>query len=65
MMKFKKKCITECDTTLNSKIIEISIIRDKIYALRENRIMFDFDLSELYEVEPRVLKQKDNIVDSD
>lgn len=33
------------------------IIREKIYDLRGQRVMLDFDLAELYEVETRVLNQ--------
>ena len=32
-------------------------IENKIFAVRGHRIMFDFDLANLYEVETRVLKQ--------
>ncbi len=32
-------------------------IQSKIYELRDQKIMLDFDLAELYEVETRVLKQ--------
>ena len=33
------------------------IIESKIYELRGQKIMFDFDLAEMYEVENRALKQ--------
>tara|TARA_R110002111_G_scaffold206731_5_gene271036 strand:- start:228 stop:746 length:519 start_codon:yes stop_codon:yes gene_type:complete len=37
--------------------MELSIIKNKIYIIRGAKIMLDFHLSELYEVETRVLKQ--------
>jgi hypothetical protein len=35
----------------------LAVIRQKIYEIRGFRVMFDFDLAELYEVETRVLNQ--------
>jgi len=32
-------------------------IQNKIYSIRNQNIMFDFDLAELYQVENRALKQ--------
>ncbi len=37
--------------------MELQIIQSKIYTLRGERVMFDFDLAELYEVETRGLNQ--------
>lgn len=37
--------------------MQLQVIQNKIYKLREQRIMFDFDLAELYGVETRTLKQ--------
>lgn len=37
--------------------MEIQTIQNKIYEIRGQRVMLDFDLAELYQVEPRVLKQ--------
>ena len=37
--------------------MEIDIIQSKIYEVREQKVMLDFDLAELYEVETRVLNQ--------
>lgn len=37
--------------------MQLQIIQDKIYIVRGERIMLDFDLAEMYEVETRVLKQ--------
>ena len=37
--------------------MEIDRIQTKIYEVREQKVMFDFDLAELYEVETRVLNQ--------
>lgn len=37
--------------------MELQIIRNKIFEIRGQRVMLDFDLAELYEVETRALKQ--------
>jgi len=37
--------------------MELQIIQRKIYEIRGQRVMLDFDLAELYEVEARVLNQ--------
>ena len=37
--------------------MEIHTIQNKIYEIRGQRVMLDFDLAELYQVETRVLKQ--------
>ena len=37
--------------------MELQIIQNKIYDIRGQRVMLDFDLAELYEVETRVLNQ--------
>ena len=37
--------------------MEIQLIQSKIHALRGERVMLDFDLAELYEVETRILNQ--------
>ena len=37
--------------------MELSIIQNKIYEIRGQRVMLDFNLAELYEVETRVLNQ--------
>ena len=37
--------------------MELQIIQNKIYEIRGMRVMLDFDLSELYEIETKVLKQ--------
>ena len=34
-----------------------TVIQNKIYELRGQKVMFDFDLAELYEVETKVLNQ--------
>ena len=36
---------------------EITVIRNKIYEIRGQRVMLDFDLAHLYQVETKVLKQ--------
>ncbi|MDR1631792.1 MAG: ORF6N domain-containing protein, partial [Dysgonamonadaceae bacterium] len=37
--------------------MQLQVIQNKIYELREQKVMFDFDLAELYGVETRALKQ--------
>ena len=37
--------------------MQIQLIQKKIYELREKKVMLDFDLAELYEVETRALNQ--------
>lgn len=37
--------------------MELQVIQTKIHMIRGERVMLDFDLAELYEVETRVLKQ--------
>lgn len=37
--------------------MELSIIQKKIYELRGQRVMLDFDLAEMYQVETRAVKQ--------
>ena len=37
--------------------MEIAVIQNKIYEIRGQRVMLDFDLAALYQVETRVLKQ--------
>lgn len=37
--------------------MELNIIQNKIYEIRGVRVMLDFDLAELYQVETKVLKQ--------
>ena len=37
--------------------MQLQAIQNKIYEVRNQRIMFDFDLAEMYEVETRTLKQ--------
>jgi len=37
--------------------MQVTIIQQKIYEVREMKVMLDFDLAELYEVETRVLNQ--------
>lgn len=37
--------------------MEPNIIQKKIYEIRGTRVMLDFDLAELYQVETKVLKQ--------
>ena len=37
--------------------MEVTIIQKKIYELHGHKVMFDFDLAELYGVETKVLNQ--------
>ena len=37
--------------------MELQIIQEKIYEIRGVRVMLDFDLAEMYQVETKVLKQ--------
>jgi hypothetical protein len=37
--------------------MEVQVIQQRIYTIRNQRIMLDFDLAELYEVETRVFNQ--------
>ncbi len=37
--------------------MELQVIQNKIYEIRGIRVMLDFDLATLYQVENRVLKQ--------
>jgi len=37
--------------------MELQLIQNKIYEIRGRRVMLDFDLAEMYEVETRVLNQ--------
>ncbi len=37
--------------------MELQVLQKKIYEIRGQRVMLDFDLAELYEVENKVLKQ--------
>jgi len=36
---------------------ELIIIENKIYEIRNTKVMLDFDLAELYGIETKVLKQ--------
>lgn len=37
--------------------MELVVLQQKIYTIRGIKVMLDFDLAQLYEVETRVLKQ--------
>lgn len=37
--------------------MEIQLIQDRIYEIRGSRVMLDFDLAAMYEIETKVLKQ--------
>ena len=36
---------------------QLTVIQNKIYEIRDKRVMLDFDLAKMYEVETKVLKQ--------
>ena len=36
---------------------ELQVIQNKIYEIRGTKVMLDFDLAEIYQVETRVLNQ--------
>ena len=44
-------------TAEKTSAMELDIIQNKIYEVRGTRVMLDFDLAELYQVETRVLNQ--------
>ena len=45
-------------TTFNEKdIMDLSVIHQKIYEVRSQKVMLDLDIAELYEVETKVLNQ--------
>ena len=37
--------------------MQLTVIQNKIYEIREQKVILDFDLSKMYEVETKVLKQ--------
>lgn len=37
--------------------MELTVIQNKIYDIRGQKVMLDFDLAEMYDVETKVLKQ--------
>lgn len=37
--------------------MELQVIQNKIYEIRGQRVMLDFDLAKMYDVETRVLNQ--------
>jgi len=56
--------ITNCDvknvflrSTFKNYLMQVQEIQNKIYEVREQKVMFDFDLAELYDTETRVLNQ--------
>ncbi|MDH6304764.1 hypothetical protein M2459_001501 [Parabacteroides sp. PF5-5] len=42
---------------LKTLTMELQVIQNKIYEIRSQRVMLDFDLAEMYQVETRVLNQ--------
>ena len=43
--------------SLNNNHVQLQFIQEKIFTIRGERVMLDFDLAELFEVETKVLKQ--------
>lgn len=41
----------------NTSTMELHLIQNKIYEIRGYKVMLDFDLAEMYQVETRVLNQ--------
>ena len=39
------------------EMMELQVIQSKIYEIRGQKVMLDFDLAEIYQVETRVLNQ--------
>ena len=37
--------------------MELQVLQEKIYTIRGIKVMLDFDLAQLYDVETRILKQ--------
>ena len=44
-------------TACNIILMQLSVIHNKIYEIRGQKVMLDFDLAELYEVETKALNQ--------
>ena len=47
--------ITICDST--KYFMEIEIIKEKIHVIRGQKVMLDFDLAAMFEIDTKVLKQ--------
>ena len=56
-MTLSQKWYLKIHNPLNKKTMELLIIKNKIHHIQGNKVLLDFDLAELYEVETRVLKQ--------
>ena len=48
---------SQIGTCLNKKMDDIAIIENKIYEKRKKKVMLDFDLAEMYEIETKNLKR--------
>ena len=44
---------------------DITLIQNKIYEIRGQRVMLDFDLAPLYQVQTKVLKQAVRVISND
>lgn len=49
---------SQIGTRLNKKMDDIAIIENKIYEIRGQKVMLDFDLAEMYGVETKRLKEQ-------
>ena len=49
---------SQIGTSLNKKMDDIAIIENKIYEIRGQKVMLDFDLAEMYGVETKRLKEQ-------
>ena len=49
---------SQIGTCLNKKMDDIAIIENKIYEIRGQKVMLDFDLAEMYGVETKRLKEQ-------
>ena len=49
---------SQSGTCLNKKMDDIAIIENKIYEIRGQKVMLDFDLAEMYGVETKRLKEQ-------
>ena len=62
-MKPQKELITNCDDLVRIKNVknhnqmQLEIIQTKIYEIRGQKVMLDFDLADLYETETKYLKR--------
>ena len=51
---------TNCDIQPLKRFIQFSLIQSKIYEIRGQKVMLDFDLAEMYDLETKALKRAIN-----